>query len=70
MMIFNIIPYLGALSVFLGFWIFFYLLFAMKRMYGQGWGKTILKFSIFNFLFSILVLVAITVMLLSAVMTL
>jgi hypothetical protein len=70
MMIFNLIPYLGALSVLLGFWIFFYLLFGMKKMYGQSWGKTILKFSIFNFLFSILVLLAITVMLFSAVMTL
>ncbi len=37
----------------IGFWIFFYLLFAMKRMYGQGWGKTIFKFLIFGFLFTI-----------------
>lgn len=37
----------------IGFWILFYLLFAMKRMYGQGWGKTILKFMIFGFLFTI-----------------
>lgn len=70
MMIFNLIPYVEMVSVFIGFWIFFYLLFGMKRMYGQGWGKTILKFSIFNFLFGILVLIAITVMLLFAVMTL
>jgi hypothetical protein len=70
MMVFNIVPYLGILSVFLGFWIFFYLLFGMKRMYTQSWGKTILKFSIFNFLFLVLVLIAITVMLLFAVMTL
>lgn len=70
MMIFNLIPYLETLSAFIGFWIFFYLLFAMKRMYGQGWGKTILKFSIFNFLFLVLVEIAIIVMLLFAVMTL
>jgi hypothetical protein len=37
----------------IGFWIFLYLLFAMKRMYGQGWGKTILKFFIVGFLFMI-----------------
>ncbi len=41
------------ISGIIGFWIFLYLLFAMKRMYGQGWGKTILKFFIFGFLFTI-----------------
>ncbi|MEI9919100.1 MAG: DUF3667 domain-containing protein [Bacteroidota bacterium] len=70
MMIFDLIPYVEVLSVFIGFWIFFYLLFAMKRMYAQGWGKTIAKFFIFNFLFFNLVLIAIIVMLLFAVMTL
>lgn len=37
----------------IGFWIFVYLLFAMKRTYNQGWGKTILKFLLFSFLFFI-----------------
>jgi hypothetical protein len=70
MMILNIIPYAGVVSVLLGIWIFFYLLVAMKRVYGQAWGKTVLKFSIFNFLFLILVLIAIAVMLFFAVMSL
>lgn len=33
----------------LGFWIYFYLLFAMKRMYEQSWRKTITKFVLFSF---------------------
>jgi hypothetical protein len=70
MMIFNIIPYVGALSVFIGIWIFIYLLFGMKRMYGQSWLKTISKFLIFNLLFSVLLLIGITVMLFFAVLSL
>ena len=70
MMVMNIIPYVGALSDFIGMWIFFYLLFAMKRMYAQGWRKTILKFFIFNFLFSILVVMAIAALMFFAVLTL
>ncbi len=54
MMLFNLVPALGFVSVLIGIWIYFYLLFAMKRMYGQGWGKTILKFILFTFLFSVL----------------
>jgi hypothetical protein len=61
MMVFNLVPGLGFVSVLLGFWIYFYLLFAMKRMYGQGWGKTILKFMAFSFLFFFLVLVGVTI---------
>jgi len=45
------VPALEWATDIIGFWIFFYLLFAMKRMYQQSWGKTILKFSLFNFLF-------------------
>ena len=44
-------------SSLLGFWIYFYLLFAMKRMYQQSWKKTIAKF----FLFSLLFLVVFTI---------
>ena len=69
MMIFNLIPGLGFVSVILGFWIYFYLLFAMKRMYGQTWGKTILKFGIFTFLFSILVLIGVTINAMATLMT-
>lgn len=60
-MVFNVIPGLGFVSVLIGFWIYFYLLFAMKRVYGQGWGKTIAKFALFSFLFSILILVGVTI---------
>jgi hypothetical protein len=52
-MVIGLVPWLEWLATLLGFWIVFYLLFAMKRMYGQSWGKTILKFSIFFFTFSI-----------------
>jgi hypothetical protein len=51
-MLFDLVPWLEWLGTILGFWIVFYLLFAMKKMYGQGWGKTILKFCIFFFVFS------------------
>lgn len=53
MMLLALIPSLDWLSTLIGFWIYFYLLFAMKRMYGQGWGKTVLKFAAFSFLFLI-----------------
>jgi hypothetical protein len=48
------VPWLSWLATIIGFWIFLYLLFAMKRMYLQSWGKTILKFFIFIGLFSAL----------------
>ncbi|MBL7851371.1 MAG: DUF3667 domain-containing protein [Cyclobacteriaceae bacterium] len=53
MMLIGLIPSLDWLSTGIGFWIYFYLLFAMKRMYGQGWGKTLVKFTAFSFLFMI-----------------
>jgi hypothetical protein len=49
------IPQVSWLSTIITFWIVLYLLFAMKRMYNQGWGKTILKYLIFGFLFFICV---------------
>jgi hypothetical protein len=70
MMIFNIIPWLGSVSVFIGIWVFFYLLVAMKKMYGQSWRKTIAKFFVFNFLFWTLVLVGIIFMMFIAIMSL
>ncbi len=57
-MLVGLLPWLSWTSTFIGFWIVLYLLFAMKRMYKQGWGKTILKFSVFGFLFIILVGIA------------
>jgi hypothetical protein len=50
-LIVNLIAMLNWAGILIGFWIFFYLLFAMKRMYRQSWKKTILKFSLFSFLF-------------------
>ena len=47
----NLIPMLSWAGDLIGLWIFFYLLFGMKRMYGQSWKKTILKFSLFSFVF-------------------
>jgi hypothetical protein len=45
----------------IGFWIFFYLLVAMKRMYNQSWKKTTLKFFIFSFLFMIFLAIGFTI---------
>jgi Protein of unknown function (DUF3667) len=50
-MLVNQISWLEWLGTVIGFWIFFYLLFGMKRMYLQTWGKTIFKFFTFCFLF-------------------
>lgn len=69
-MIFNLIPWLDFMSVLIGFWIYLYLLFAMKRAYGQSWGKTILKFALFTGLFSILVLIGVTINALASLMML
>lgn len=69
MMLLNQVSWLGWLSVLVGFWIYFYLLFAMKRAYGQGWGKTILKFMAFSFLFSILILIGVTINGIAALMS-
>ena len=38
-------------------WIFLYLLLAMKKLYGQTWGKTLLKFFALVFLFTFAVIV-------------
>jgi hypothetical protein len=56
MMLIGLIPGLGFVQVILGFWIYFYLLFSMKHMYGQDWSKTILKFMAFSFLFSVFII--------------
>jgi len=50
-LLFGLVPALDWAGTLVGFWIFFYLLFGMKRMYNQSWGKTILKFSLFSFVF-------------------
>ncbi len=50
----NALPVWEWVSPLVGYWIVLYLLFAMKRMYKQGWGKTILKYILFLFSFFIL----------------
>ncbi len=50
-MLLRLIPGMDWLATLMGFWIFFYLVFAMKRMYQQSWRKTIFKFFIFSFIF-------------------
>jgi hypothetical protein len=62
-MILNLLPADagGITAVLISMWIYFYLLFAMKRMYKQGWGKTIVKFGAFTFLFSILILLGVMI---------
>lgn len=54
-MLLNLIPAVDWVATLLGFWIVFYLLFAMKKAYKQGWLKTLLKYGTFLFLFSICV---------------
>ncbi len=68
-MLLNQVSWLGWAAALVGFWIYFYLLFGMKRMYMQGWGKTIVKFFIFSFLFSILALIGLSVTALAVLMT-
>lgn len=46
------------LTTIIGLWMYLYLLFAMKRVYAQGWGKTILKLGIFTGLFFVLFVIA------------
>lgn len=67
-MIANQFAWLEWLGTVIGFWIFFYLLFAMKRMYLQGWGKTILKFLSFNFLFFICFSIALAISAMAALL--
>jgi hypothetical protein len=60
-MLINLVPGVGFISVIIGFWIYLYFYFAMKRMYKQSWRKTILKFVIFSFMFVFLVLVGVSI---------
>ena len=55
-MLINLVWWLSPISAIIGMWIYFYLLFAMKRVYQQGWGKTIMKFLLFTVLFSFLII--------------
>lgn len=68
-MLVDLVPYMGWLATLLGFWIYFYLLFAMKQAYGQSWRKTILKFVIFSFIFSFLMVLGISISAMIILMT-
>lgn len=64
----GMVPVLSDFTWVIGFWIYFYLLFAMKRMYLQSWKKTILKFALFSFLFLILMTIALSISALAILM--
>jgi hypothetical protein len=64
----NQVAWLEWLGTLIGFWIFFYLLFAMKRMYLQRWGKTISKFLLFSFLFMICLTIALGISAMAALL--
>jgi Protein of unknown function (DUF3667) len=64
-MLVSLVPWLFWLAVIIGCWIFIYLLLAMKRMYGQRWGKTILKFSLIVISFSVMIMIGFGVALFS-----
>jgi hypothetical protein len=61
-MLIGLIPGLGFAETIISFWTYFYLLFAMKKLYGQTWGKTILKFAVFSFVFSLFLMVGFVVL--------
>ncbi|HET6542357.1 MAG TPA: DUF3667 domain-containing protein [Chryseolinea sp.] len=60
-MLINLIPGVGFISVIIAFWIYLYFLFAMKRMYNQSWPKTVLKFVMFSLIFAFLILIGVSV---------
>lgn len=47
----------GFFTLLAFFWMNFYLLIAMKRLYGQKWGRTIFKFFVLGFLLSIAIII-------------
>ena len=55
------IPVVGEISFLIGWWIFIYMLLSMKRMYGQGWKKTILKFTLFVGSFWLFLILAVVI---------
>jgi hypothetical protein len=53
----NLIPGIGFVGTAISFWVYLYFLFMMKKVYRQTWGKTIAKFAVFSFIFSLFLLV-------------
>ncbi len=68
MLLLGLVPSLSWAVQIIGFGIYFYLLAAMKQMYGQSWSKTIGKFFAFSFLFIIAIVLAAIVTILWIVM--
>ncbi len=63
------VPQLEWVGNIISLWIVLYLLFAMKRMYQQGWGKTIVKYLIFGFVFFICVALGLAINALAILMS-
>jgi hypothetical protein len=70
MMLAGLVASLDWLSTVIGWGIYIYFLFSLKRMYGQGWGKTVAKFFIFSFAFFFCLLFAFTITFLVIIMIL
>jgi hypothetical protein len=68
-MLVDLVPWLEWLGTLIGFWIVFYLLFAMKRMYNQSWRKTIVKYLLFSFSFFFLLMIALMITAMAILMT-
>jgi len=70
MLLVGLVDALDWLYIIIGWGIYFYLLFSMKHMYQQGWGKTITKFLLFSFVFSFCFFIALALNLLVVLMIL
>ena len=64
----ELVPWLNWISILFGLALLLYLLLAMKRNYGDGRGKTVLKFVSFTVVFGICILVGLLVNLLITLM--
>lgn len=60
-MLIGLIPYVGWIKYFLVVWMVIYPLIGMKRMYNQGWFKTVVKFGMLWFIFGFFVSLALVV---------
>lgn len=68
MMMAGLVASLDWLSTVIAWGIYIYLLFSMKRMYGQGWGKTVAKFFLFSVAFSFCLFLTFTISILVLLM--
>ena len=60
-MLLNLVPGISDWTSLIGLWIYFYMLFGMKRMYKQSWRKTIFKFILFSIAFFFLTVIGLTI---------